>query len=84
MRFKECVYCHAVLTKETRVGDFCSKKCLNKYCKKNKDRKWLSKDIQELIEDMKITPNWYKLMEQDVKAKKNADERGDQRRRGIY
>ena len=84
MRFKKCMYCHAVLIKETRIGDFCSSKCLKKHYKKTKDRKWLSKDIQEMIKELRITPNWYKLMEHDVKAKKKANERGDQRRRGIY
>lgn len=44
----------------------------------------MSKDVQELIESMRITPNWYKMQEEDVKAKRNADERGDKRRRGIY
>ena len=84
MRFKRCLNCHAVLTKETRAGDFCSLKCLKKYCKKTNDRKWVSKDIQDLIKDMRITTGWYNLMEQDAKAKKKSQERGDQRRRGIY
>jgi len=44
----------------------------------------VNKDIQELIKDMGITPNWYKLMEHDVKAKRESYEKGDQKRRGIY
>lgn len=67
---------------------FCSKLC--KLCwifqkqenKTNKGKKWLSKDVQELIAGMRITPD--KLLEKDVKARKEANNRGDQRRRGIY
>lgn len=85
MRFKRCIYCHTIITKETRVGDFCSKKCLIKYYKKITNGKKISEDIQKLITDMKITPLWYKLMEQDVKAKRKAKELGEiDERKGIY
>lgn len=83
MRFKKCIICNAELDKETKIGDFCTKKCVIKYYKKHINKKIVSKDIQKLIISIQTTPNWHKLMEDDVKAKKKADERGDQRRRGI-
>ncbi len=44
----------------------------------------MDKDIDDMIEDMRETPMWNKMIERDAKAKKKANERGDQRRKGIY